>query len=116
MLYIGFEPESTLIVAIIISQVCLAARLWFLKSMVKLPVMQFIKEVYLKAIIVTILSATLPMICYLFITPSFTRFILVSCTSVITSAVCIYYIGCNKNEKKKIVNSIVKIKKKILHK
>lgn len=116
MLYWGFAPESTLVVAIIISQVCLAARLWFLKSMVKLPVIQFIKEVYLKVIIVTILSATLPMICYLLIAPSFTRFILVSCTSVITSAICIYYIGCNKNERKNIVNSIVKIKKKFLHK
>ena len=116
MLYLGFAPESTLVVAIIISQVCLAARLWFLKSMVKLPVIQFIKEVYLKAIIVTILSAMPPMICYLSIAPSFTRFIVVCCTSIITSAVCIYYVGCNKNEKKKIVNSIIKIKKKVLHK
>ena len=116
LLYLGFAPESTLVVAIIISQICLATRLYFLRTSVKLPITKFIKEVYLKAILVTTLSAIPPMIFYLTIAPSFTRLILVCCTSVITSAICIYYIGCNKNEKKKFANSIVKIKKKILHK
>ena len=66
LLYLGFEPEITLVVAIIISQLCLVARLWFLKTMVQLPVMQFIKTVYIKAIIVTLISALPPFICYLF--------------------------------------------------
>ena len=113
-LYLGFIPETTLIVAIIISQMCLAARLWFLRTMVQLPVTKFIKTVYLKTIIVTICSATPPFICYYFIEPSITRILIVATISVLTSALCIYYIGCSKEEQRIIVNNISKIKDKIL--
>ena len=116
LLYLGYAPESTLIVAIIISQACLAARLWFLKDMVKLPVLRFIKEVYLKVITVTLLSAAVPFVCYMFIEPSVFRFFAVCSTSVITSIICIYYIGCNKNEQKKAIDTVFKIKKRILRK
>ena len=116
LLYLGFAPEVTVVVAIIISQICLIARLLFLRTMVKLPVKQFIKEVYLKVILVTILSASLPTVCYIFLQPSITRFIIIGLTSVITSSACIYYIGCNHNEQEKVINAIVKIKNKILRK
>ena len=115
LLHLGFAPEVTVVVAIIISQICLMARLLFLRTMVKLPVKQFIKEVYFKVIIVTILSALLPAACYIFIQPSITRIAVVSLTSVIASTVCIYYIGCNHNEQKKVINAIVKTKEKLLH-
>lgn len=116
LLYFGFAPEITVVVAIIISQICLLARLLFLRTMVKLPVKQFVKEVYFKVIIVTILSALLPAICYIFMQPSITRIAVVSLTSVIASTVCIYYIGCNHNEQEKVINAFINIKRKILHK
>ena len=115
LLYLGFAPEVTVIVAIIISQICLLARLLFLRTMVKLPVKQFVTDVYFKVILVTILSALLPLVCYVLIQPSITRFIIIGLTSVMTSATCIYYVGCNHNEQKKVINAIVKIKKKLLH-
>lgn len=115
LLYLGFAPESTLVVAIVISQICLAARLWFLRSMVQLPVTRFINEVYLKAILVTLLSAIAPYICYLYIEPSITRFVTICSVSIITSALCIYYIGCNKEERKTILNTFIKIRKRLFH-
>ena len=116
LLYLGFEPEITLVVAIIISQLCLVARLWFLKTMVQLPVMQFIKTVYIKAIIVTLISALPPFICYWFMQPSIARFFTVCSISALASALCIYYIGCNREERRTIINNLLKLKKKILHK
>ena len=116
LLYKGFIPEITLVVAIVISQICLAARLWFLKSMVQLPVMQFMKTVYLKAILVTTISALPPFICYYFMQPSIMRFFTVCSVSAIASILCIYYIGCNKEEQRIVINNITKIKNKILHK
>jgi hypothetical protein len=115
LLYLGFAPESTLVVAIVISQICLAARLWFLRSMVQLPVTRFINEVYLKAILVTVLSAIAPYICYLYIEPSITRFVTICSVSIITSALCIYYVGCNKEERNTILKTIIKIKKRLFH-
>ena len=115
-LYLGFEPEITVVTAIIISQICLLARLLFLRKMVSLPIKRFVKDVYFRVIFVTIISALLPAICYIFMQPSIARIILVGLTSVITSTVCIYYIGCNRSEQNKVINAILKIKKKVLHK
>lgn len=115
LLYLGFEPETTIVVAIVISQICLAARLCFLRNSVKLPVKEFIKTVYIKVIIVTVISSLLPFACYWFMQPSITRFITVCCVSVITSAICIYYVGCNNSERDTIIKNIKKIKNKILH-
>lgn len=114
-LYLGFAPEITVVVAIIISQICLLARLLFLKTMIKLPIKRFIKEVYFKVILVTTLSASLPAICYLFLRPSITRFTIICLTSISSSLLCIYHIGCSHNEQKKAINTILKIKHKILH-
>ena len=115
LLYLGFAPETTLVVAIIISQICLAARLWFLKSMVKLPVTEFIKTVYIKVIAVTFLAGIPPFFCYWFMQPSIARFLLVGTVSVISSFVFISIIGCKKSERKKIMNIATKLKRKILH-
>ena len=112
LLYVGIMPEMTIAVAIVISQICLIARLWFLKGMVQLPVMSFIKTVYLKVIYVTILSALPPLALHCLQEPSTTRFFSVCIISVLSSATCIYFIGCNKNEKK-IINKYIN---KILHK
>lgn len=116
MLYWGFAPESTLVVAIIISQVCLVARLFFLRTSIKLHITKFIKEVYLKAILVTVLSASTPFVCYWFIEPSTIRFFIVCGVSIITSMLCIYYVGCNTEEHKTIIRNLLKIKNRILHK
>lgn len=116
LLYIGMVPETTLVVAIIISQVCLVARLWFLKGMVQLPVMDFIKTVYLRVTSVTILSALPPLVVYYILEPSIARIVTISIFSVISSAIFIYFVGCNKEERRTVVNALGKIKRKILRK
>lgn len=115
LLYLGFIPEITLVVAIVISQICMVVRLWFLKRMIQLPVAKFIKTVYLNVILVTILSAIAPLICYYFLEPSITRLLILCSISCISSALCIYYIGCSKEEQKIFVSNIIKIKKKRFH-
>ena len=114
LLSYGMVPEITMVVAIIISQLCLVARLYFLHTMVQLPVARFVKEVYLNVILVTIISAIPPYICYTQLEPSLLRFLLLSILSVATSAACIYYIGCNREERKVITTTLAKVKRKIL--
>ena len=114
LLYWGMMPEVTMIVAIVISQICLVARLYFLRTMVQLPVAEFIKRVYLNVILVTMVSAIVPYICYTMLQPSILRFILLSALSVASSAVCIYYIGCNREERKIIATTLAKVKRRIV--
>lgn len=114
LLYWGMMPEITLVVAIIISQICLVARLYFLKNMVQLPVIEFIRTVYVKVIIVTAISAIPPFVCYYYIEQSITRFALVCSISIISSLISIYYLGCNKDERRKIINNTKKIVNKVM--
>lgn len=115
-LYLGCIPEITIIVAIVISQICLVARLWFLRKMVKLNVLEYIKRVYLNVILVTFLSLILPSICYFFISHSLLRFFILGSVSAISSLINIYFIGCNKEERVLVKNYINRYKNKILNK
>lgn len=117
LLYLGFFPEITIIVAIVISQICLFARLWFLRGMVKLHVREYVINVYLKVILVTILSLILPAFSYYFLASQpVIRFFTLCIVSAISSLFNIYYIGCNKQERALIQNYICRFKRKIFHK
>lgn len=108
-------PEVTVIVAIIISQICLLARLLFLRKMIKLSIRKFINKVYINVIIVTILSFIPPYIIYCSIVNEIHRCISVFIISVISSIIFIYLVGCNKQERQLITQNIKKITNK-LHK
>lgn len=116
LLHFHIFPEVTVIVAIVISQLCLVARLYFLRTMVKLPVRKFITNVYFNLIFVTFVSALPPLLLFITMEPGYTRFILICIVSVVSSLSTIYYIGCNVNERRIIISQIKKIKNKIIGK
>lgn len=108
LLHMGVFPEITIIVAIFISQICLLERLHFLRKMVHLPSLRYFKEVYLNLIVVTVLSVAVPGILYFSIENEALRFFAVCIASVLTSAVVIYAIGLQRNERVLVVNRIKK--------
>lgn len=116
LLKMGYFPEITVIVAIIISQICLVARLSFLKNSIKLPILFFVKKVYCNVIVVTIAAITIPLICHLFIEDNYIRLCAVFIVSVVTSGLAIYFIGCEKNERIHAKKYISKITNKFLKK
>ncbi len=113
LLKLGYFPEITIIVAIIISQVCLLERILFLRKTVLLPSRTFIHKVYLNAIIVTILSAIVPAFLYLYVEDTTCRFISVCISSVLTSSICIYLFGLERNERNIIIHNAKRILNKI---
>ena len=116
LLRMGYFPEITIVVAIIISQICFVARLLLLKDSVKLPTATFVKDVYCNVIIVSAIALVFPFICHLYIEKLILRLLIVSIVSVITSGLVIYFIGCNKNERILVKRYICNAKRKILHK
>ena len=70
----GFPPETIMVVAIIISVVSEFARLYMLKGLIHLSVKEFLKDVYLNVIIVTVFAAVLPFILSLYMDVNFTSF------------------------------------------
>lgn len=116
LLKMGFFPEIVLIVAICISQLCLFARILLLKKMIQLDVLLYLKNVYLKVLLVSVLSSILPFVAKkFFITAeSPLRFVCLVFLCIFCSTIVILFLGCDKEERGFIVSKIIALKKKVL--
>lgn len=114
-LRLGCIPESVIIVAIILSQCCLGARLIMLRKMIGLSSILFLKKVYFNIISVILFSAIIPVILYFNMEESLSSFIIMTLACLLSSSISIFYIGCNKQErtfaKEKISQVVNKIKR-----
>ena len=109
----GCIPESVLIVAICISQCCLAARLYMLRGMIGLSVREYMSKVYFNVLAVTILSAILPVISFYYLNETFISFIMICVISIFCTILVIYFVGCNEKERQFINEKINIIKTKL---
>lgn len=98
-LKMGGSPESVLVVAIIISQCCLAARLYILRGMIGLSSKKYLTKVYFNVVIVSILAACIPVALSLRLHENFLTFIILCIVCVLTSSLAIFFIGCNSRER-----------------
>ena len=109
LLRLGFFPEITVIVAIIISQICFFERLLFLRKMVYLPSYRYFKEVYLQLIFVTALSAIAPTTMHATIENSVVRFFTTCIVSIGATILVIYTVGLKKEERSMAIRYVKKI-------
>ena len=116
MLRMGCIPETVLIVAIVISQCCLAARLMMLRKMIGLSARNYLKKVYLNVIGVTLLSAVIPVIAVYSFEESFISFIVITVLSIISTALVLFYVGCTSNERVFVIENSKKMVKRFLGK
>lgn len=110
----GSSPEVVFIIAIIISQICLYARIYLLRDMINLETGEYIRQVYLRIIIVTIISSLLSFITYVYAPEGFTGLLIVSIASVLIACFGIYFLGLTRTERDEIVMIVIKIKQKFL--
>ena len=112
ILEIGGQPESVLIVSIVISHVCLFLRLYMLQKMVGLPAYDFFKKVYLKTIVVASTSLIVPVALSFIIDNQITNFFVTTLVVLISTFLSIYYIGCTTRERQFVVSKLSKFFKK----
>lgn len=110
----GAFPEMTMYITIVISQFCLFSRLFMLKGMIGLPIIKYIKKVYLNILCVSVAAIILPYIAYYSLPTSFLRFILLSIVCIISTLLSIFYIGCSLKERSFIQQKTLALKNKIL--
>ena len=110
----GAEPEAVLIIAIFISQVCLAERLILLRRMINLPSVDFLKKVYLNVMVVMAMSCFFPILLSHYLEEPFLSFVIISLVSVFTTGLVIFYIGCRDNERQFAKEKIKNLKYKML--
>lgn len=112
-LKMGYAPESVLVVSIIVSQMALFLRLFFVKILLGFRVIDFVINVYLRLIIVTLLSIICPVLLNMHLNGTFISFILNSIVCVFLTLVVIYTCGCSSNERQLVRNYMMKTIKKI---
>ncbi len=110
----GCAPAVTVAVAIFISQICMFLRLWFLRSMMGLPMRAFIREVYLRVLMVTALSLLLPAAAYIFMDSSLMRFMVISVLAFVSTVVTAWFVGCDASERAMLRNAFHQIRQKLL--
>ena len=109
----GYPPESTLIVALVVSVCCLLLRLIFLRTMVGLSVKKFLRKVCMNVLQVTIVAAMVPLFIYMQMSDSLMRFLLICIVTVFCSSLTIYFVGCSSNERNFIKGKMLSIYQKI---
>ena len=112
LLRMGAVPETVLIVAIAISQCCLAARLLMLRGMIGLSVRLYLKKVYTNVLMVSFISMAVPILFVSHMDETFLDFVVSCAVTVVCTGFTIYYVGCNRTERTFVVEKIHKIARK----
>lgn len=113
-LLIGCNPESTIVIAILLSQTNLLIRLHLLKEYIPISIKEFYFKVVLKEIIVILISLMASLFIIQNIPIGIIRLITCTITTSIVCTTCLWFLVCNKEEriyiKEKIRNIILKPK------
>lgn len=111
-LKMGFPPESTLIVALIVAVCCLFLRLLFLRKMVGLSMKRYLCKVCGNVLFVTLVAAIIPILLFFRMSDGWARFLIICIISILITIISIYWIGCNANERNFIREKVFRIIRK----
>ena len=102
----GAAPEVTVVVAIVISQICLFARLYMLRRLTEFPVGEYLIRVYLNVLIVTLTAVILPLALMRYMPGGLTGFLLDVPLCIVCAALAVLFKGCSSAERKELWNMI----------
>lgn len=111
LLDITDKPEVSFYVAIAISVLTTSARLWICHSLLKFPIINFIKSVFGKIIPTTILSIS-PMLLYRYVNDLNLFASLCVCLSIVLLS--IWFVGLENGEKEMVKNKLLNALRKMV--
>lgn len=99
VLKIGGNAESTMIVSLILTVAAQVVRLFVVRTIAPMPIMEYVRMVVIPTIIYTVLAPILPMLALHYMPDSsFLRFIVVSAICVLSSVSFAWIVGMTKEE------------------
>lgn len=113
MFKMGFNPLAAYYVYFVIYLILMFLRLFLIKDLIRMKARVYIREVYLKVLIVTIVSLIAPSLICLLQQDSVLRFIEVCIVSSLSTLATVYCLGLMTNERIKMIGFI---RKKICNK
>ena len=112
----GCPAYATYIIYILIYYLLVFVRLAMARMVLGISIKDYLKEVVLLTLAVTLAAFVLPLSIVYMLEPGFSRLCVTTNISLLSTFVWIYFIGFGKSEKKKIVSKIWNIVKKYKHK
>ena len=114
VLKMGANAYVVFIVHFIIEIIAIIARMIILRNMIQLPLVQYLKEIYVPIINVTLLSVIIPVLVHNYMLEGWYRFILVCVSCTISLSIFIYLLGLRGGEKALILEKVKQVKNIIL--
>jgi O-antigen/teichoic acid export membrane protein len=106
ILKIGMPAYSVSIIAIIIIVIIFIARIYILNKLIAHSSLQFLFKAVFPMLIMSIISAVIPLIVYNIMKESFLRLLVVAIISIISISCCTYIFGLTKTERQIIKKNI----------
>lgn len=112
LLSCGMSPNSVFVLSIVLSQLCLAARLWILHNNIGLSIKKYFIDVYLRIAVVATVSGILAYIVYQ-MSRAYGINSILECAAVLIITVFISFcIGCRKDERQFLLGKLQAILKR----
>lgn len=108
----GASPQSTVIVAIVLSQICFFVRLYLLKRETGYEASKHIKTVYINVLAVAAVAVIIPLILNSYLPGGFVGFLVSAVMAVASAGLSVLYIGCTKDERQYIYSYLRKLVRK----
>lgn len=103
---IGLPAESSYIIFLIIYAIVNIVRLFLMKSLIKFPIIMFVKEVLLYVFLVSLSSIALPLILKSALQDNIGSSLFVMFSCFFSATVSVYFLGLNSNERKAVLCKI----------
>ena len=107
LLKMGAPAEVIYYVACGVALLCLAARLYMLRSMIGLPVCRFLKEVLLRELLVAGLAVIAPCLLSRYTGDGWGGFLISLFATEAASCALIWFIGCDHDERDILLHKIL---------
>ena len=103
---LGGTPQSAYYVYLVIYFILMLLRLFLIKDLIHMKASMFVRKVYVPVLVVSVLSCIFPVLIFLPQEENLIRFISVFLVSFASTAVCVYFVGLEVNERSMIVKLI----------
>jgi O-antigen/teichoic acid export membrane protein len=117
MLELGFSPVIVVFVSLFVEALAILARMYMIPFTIpEFKPWSYVRSVLLNILIVSIIASVLPVALHILTEENLLNVLLNIVFAICTSTLCVFYIGCSKHERTKILEAVGKLKAKILRK
>ena len=100
----GYPPYSVFVIHLIIESIAQVLRITIAYRMLGFSISSYLKDVILRILYVALASLILPILLYIYLDPGLTSFVIISCISLLSTSLVIFFIGLASNERRFVIN------------